>query len=99
MLRINGRTCECGERLELVGRLTTPHVPELEKAVVEAFQRSPRVALDLCELTYLDADGARVLRELRRQDVSIHGCSAFVAELLGLSGSGEREPGGGPCWS
>jgi len=99
MLRINARTCDCGERLELEGRLTTPDVPELQKAVIEAFHRSPRVALDLSDLTFLDTDGARLLRELRRQDVSIYGCSAFVTELLGLSASGQREPGGGPCWS
>jgi len=97
MLRINGRTCECGERLELEGRLTKSYVPELERAVVEARLRSPRVALDVSELTFLDSDGASALRELRRQDVAIHGGSAFVAELLGLNPSVERTRGG-PCW-
>ncbi len=97
MLRINGRTCECGERLELEGRLTKPHIPELEKAVVEARLRSSRVALEVSELTFVDSDGASALRELRRQDVEVHGCSAFVAELLGLQRSGE-ESRGGACW-
>ena len=97
MLRINGRTCECGERLELEGRLTKPYIPELEKAVVEARLRSSRVALDVSELTFLDSDGASALRELRRQDVEVHGCSAFVAELLGLNRSVEGSRGGA-CW-
>ncbi len=99
MLRINSRTCERGERLELMGRLTLPDVPELEGAVAEAFLRSPRVALDLSELTFLDSDGARVVRELHHRDVSIHGCSAFVAELLRLGSAGTRKAGGDPCWS
>lgn len=97
MLRINGRTCECGERLELEGRLTRPDIAELEKAVVAARLRSPRVSLDLSELTYLDSDGATALRELRRQDVEIHGGSAFVAEVLGLHRSVESSRAGA-CW-
>ncbi len=98
MLRITGRTCQCGERLDLEGRLTTPYLPELERAVVEARMRSAHVSLDVSELTYVDSDGARALRELRREDVEVHGCSAFVAELLGLHSSAERSRGG-PCWT
>ena len=98
MLRINSRTCQCGERLDLEGRLTRPHVAELERAVVEARLRSPRVSLDVSELTYLDSDGATAVRDLRRQGVEVHGCSAFVAELLGLDRSIERS-GEGPCWT
>jgi ABC-type transporter Mla MlaB component len=98
MLRINGRTCQCGERLELEGRLTREYVPELGKAVAEARSRSARVSLDVSELTFVDVDGAQALRELRRQAVEVHGCSAFVAELLGLNPSTER-PRGGPCWT
>jgi anti-anti-sigma regulatory factor len=96
VLRINGRTCHSGERLELEGRLTREFVPELEKAVVEARSRSPRISLDVSELTFVDGDGARALRALRREAVEVHGCSAFVAELLGLNPSTERSRGG-PC--
>lgn len=98
MLRITGRTCHRGERLELEGRLTSEYVPELEKAVVEARSRSSLVSLDVSELTFVDAHGARALRELRREAVEVHGCSAFVAELLGLNVSAERSRGG-PCWT
>lgn len=93
MLRINARSCECVERLELQGRLTKPYLPELEKAVVEARARSARVALDVAELSFVDVDGARALR---RQQVEVHGCSAFVAELLGLDRS-EAPSRGDPC--
>lgn len=84
MLRINTRAGCHGERLELEGRLTTAYVPELQKSVAEALDRSAHVALDLSELTFLDADGIRFLRELVARDVPIHGCSAFVVHLLGL---------------
>lgn len=84
MLRINTRACDCGERLELEGRLTTAYVAEFEKTVAEALGRTTLLTLDLSELTFLDADGTRVLRSLQGDGVRIHGCSAFVAELLGL---------------
>jgi anti-anti-sigma regulatory factor len=98
MLKITGTTCQGGERLELEGRLIGPYVRELEKAVADARQRSEHLTLDLTELSFLDSDGTRCLRELRGQGVAIHGCSAFVAELLGLAGSAERSRGG-PCWT
>lgn len=84
MLRINSRPCGFEERLELEGRLTAAYVPELEKTVAEALDRTTLLTLDLSELTFLDADGARVLRALQGDRVRVHGCSAFVAKLLGL---------------
>jgi anti-anti-sigma regulatory factor len=84
MLRINQRPCECGERLELEGRLTTDYVPELAKVVAEARRRASLLTLDLSELTFLDAQGARFLRGLEADGIQIRGCSGFVAELLGL---------------
>jgi hypothetical protein len=103
MLRITGRTCEHEERLELEGQLTAGYLDELENALADAQARSGRLALDLTELRYLDADATRYLRELHGRGVAIHGCSGFVAQLLGVSGSAERSPRGrsrgGPCWS
>jgi anti-anti-sigma regulatory factor len=84
MLRINTRPCNCGERLELEGRLTAAYIGELEKVVGEARVRASRLSLDLSELAFLDADGARFLRSLQSDGIQIGGCSAFVAELLGL---------------
>lgn len=103
MLRISSRTCECGERLDLEGRLTAPYVPELHSAVAAARARSPRVSLDLSELSFLDTEGARCLRELRESGVELHGGSLFVVELLGLKATPQpspgKRPGGGPCWT
>lgn len=96
MLRITAKPCERGERLELQGRLTGALLLELERAVEESRRRSARLSLDLSELSFLDGDAARFLRELRAQGVEVRGSSAFVAELLGLAGSHERTRGG-PC--
>lgn len=98
MLRINARTCECGERLDLEGRLTAAYIPELGSAVAAARLRSPRVSLDLTELIFLDTDGTRYLRELREAGVELHGGSLFVAELLGLTAA-PMQSRGGPCWT
>lgn len=87
MLRIVAETCICGERFELQGRLVGPYVLELERAVREARLRSPHISLEASQITFLDEAGARLLRELRTQGVEVRGCSAFVAALLGSSGS------------
>ena len=88
VLRINAKRHDRGERLELEGRLTTSFVPELRRVVSEALERSPQVTLDLSELTFLDADGVRLLRELAARNVPLQGCSAFVEHLLGLRQAG-----------
>jgi hypothetical protein len=102
MLRITGTAGPHGERFELEGRLAGPHVLELQALVVSARRRVSQVCLDLSELTFLDTDGARVVRELSGQGVKIHGCSVFVAELLGLPGPARRavagHPEAGQCW-
>jgi len=84
MLRINTQACDCGERLQLEGSLTSPYVPELQQVVADALHRSSHVVLDLSELTYVDADGTRLLRELVVRKLPFYGCSAFVEHLLGL---------------
>lgn len=84
MLRINTRSGDSGERLELEGRLTAEDVPEFEKVLAEALLRSAHVALDLSELIFLDPEGARLVRGLVARDVPVHGCSSFVVQLLGL---------------
>ena len=85
MLRITPLTAADGaEQLQLEGRLAGAYITELRELVGSALERSSRVALDLSEVTFVDADGARLLRELVARDVEMHGCSSFLALLLGL---------------
>jgi anti-anti-sigma regulatory factor len=69
--------------LKLEGRVVGPWVAELRRAVAEQCAISARVVLDLAEVTYADAEGTRLLRELRLLPADLRNPSPFVAELLG----------------
>jgi anti-anti-sigma regulatory factor len=87
MLRITADTAVDGiQRFRLDGRLTEASVPEVAGALEPSLRSAALpVTLDVSGLTYLDAEGARFLRQLSARDVNIRGCSSFVAKLLGLT--------------
>jgi hypothetical protein len=64
--------------LRLEGKLLEPWVDEVRRAYA---MRTPR-QLDLSALTYVDAAGARLLRELLHEGAVICACSGFVSALL-----------------
>jgi len=85
MLRITPESLAEGvERFRLEGRLAGPYVVELGRVMGPPLGRPGRLALDLSGLTYVDTEGAQLLRELVARNVEVHGCSSFVAHLLGL---------------
>ena len=67
--------------LLLEGKLTDPWTEEL-RAEIERAGRITR--LDLSGLSFLDAHGAQLLRELERSGIEMTGASAFVRGLLDL---------------
>jgi hypothetical protein len=67
---------------KLEGKLLGPWVDELRNVCVEPLNRLEQVGLDLAAVTFVNATGAKLLRELIRQGIIITKCSAFVAELL-----------------
>jgi anti-anti-sigma regulatory factor len=84
-LRITPEGTEMGRvRYRLEGRLAGASVPELGRVLQPSLASSQRIALDLRGLAFLDAEGARLLRALVASNVRLHGCSGFVARLLGL---------------
>jgi len=86
MLRITSQTPVDGTaRFRLDGRLTQTCVPGLDRALRPSLGGPSRVALDVSGLTFVDAEGAQVLKDLMARNVTIHGCSSFVARLIGLS--------------
>lgn len=86
MLRITPQTSTDGsERLFLEGRLAGESVAALETSLGEALVRSASVTLDMGGVTFVDGEGARLLRDLISRDVALHGCSNFVLLLLGPS--------------
>jgi hypothetical protein len=66
---------------------------KLEGEIVGAWVDAARDAckdrphcLDLAAVTYVDAAGVKLLRDLLAEGVEIAACSAFVGELLHLEG-------------
>jgi hypothetical protein len=70
--------------LKLEGKLLEPWVEELRRACAGARAVSGSLSLDLASVSFVDAAGARALRELLEQGITIVACSNFVAELLHL---------------
>jgi anti-anti-sigma regulatory factor len=70
--------------LKLQGKLLGPWLGELETACRAPDQSTDCVYLDLSELNFVDAQGARFLEALIRKGAKVIACSAFVAEILQL---------------
>ena len=64
------------------GKLLGPWVDELRNICILPPGRLEQVGLDLAAVTFVDAAGTELLRELIRQGIIITQCSGFIAELL-----------------
>jgi len=73
---------DSGRTFKLEGKLLGPWVDELRNVCAQPLDRLEQVGLDLAAVTFVNAAGAELLRELIRQGIIITHCSAFVAELL-----------------
>ncbi len=87
MLRITKLPRRSARTFKLEGKLVGPWVDELHKACAPLLAASEHLHLDLDAVSFVDAAGVELLRELARQGVSIMRCSAFVAEVLHLDGN------------
>ena len=68
--------------VKLEGQLLEPWVAAVRDACRARGRRSGRLRLDLAAVTYADAAGAQLLRDLVGEGVEIAACSGFVGELL-----------------
>ena len=83
MLRISEAPADGKAILRLEGQVSGPWVQEL-RAVAEGWLgRGYRLCLDLEGVSFADATGVTLLRDLLVREVSVRGASPFVAELLG----------------
>ena len=73
---------DSGRTFKLEGKLLGPWVDELRTVCMQPLDRLEQVDLDLAAVTFVNAAGAELLRELIRQGIIVTQCSAFVAELL-----------------
>jgi hypothetical protein len=84
MLKVTQTNSHGGAIVKLEGKLLQPWVDEVRALFLPSLPRSlPR--LDLASLTFVDAAGADLLRQLLGQGVAIESCSPFVAALLQLN--------------
>jgi hypothetical protein len=68
--------------IKLEGEIVGPWVSTVRDACAKRDGRPRRPRLDLAAVTYVDAAGARLLRELVAEGVEIAACSSYVGELL-----------------
>lgn len=88
MLRITRIPRPDAPTLRLEGKLLGPWVDEVRRTCRDgeagAGPGRPLTRLDLSDLTYTDADGIALLRELVAGGAEIAACSPFVADLLNV---------------
>ena len=70
--------------IKLEGEILAPWVAAVREAYKQRDRRPERLRLDLTAVTYADAAGTQLLRDLIRDGIEIAGCSSFIAELLHL---------------
>ena len=77
---------DSGRTFKLEGKLLGPWVDELRNVCGQPIGRLEQVGIDLAAVTFVNAAGTELLRELIRQGIIITQCSAFIAELLHAEG-------------
>ena len=70
------------QTLKLEGQLLGPWITSVREACAETNNGCTGLQLDLTSLTYVDAEGFELLRDLLRDGIEIGDCSSFVGELL-----------------
>jgi ABC-type transporter Mla MlaB component len=82
MLRIDTTETDDGTLLRLEGRVIGPWVAELRRAADDVLARRRRLTLDLTSVSYVDASGVALLRQLGRRHVAFANTTPFVAAQL-----------------
>jgi hypothetical protein len=98
MLRITVRPEETSTKLELEGRLAGAWVAELQRAWQEAgLSGSRRIVVNLAAVSYVDADGKRLLSDMCRTGIEFEasGCLMrwLVDDMTRACHGGAAEPG------
>jgi hypothetical protein len=70
-----------GIRLHLVGQLRGQWVEELRR-LCASLPTGTQIELDMVELSFVDAEGIRLLRSLSKGGATLVNCALFVAEQL-----------------
>ncbi len=82
VLRITSTKTSTAGTLKVEGRLAGQWVDELSRAAAAALGDTPSVVLNLADVTFVDAAGVALLRELRARGFALADCSTFVSGLI-----------------
>jgi anti-anti-sigma regulatory factor len=82
MLRITPVHDSPGIVLKVEGKLFGPWTDELRQICAGIAGEQSRPHLDLSDVSFIDASGARLLAELRSKGFALDGCNAFVTAVL-----------------
>jgi anti-anti-sigma factor len=84
MLKISRtQTNEPATVLKLEGQVRGQWVEELRRACSDGLSRGRgALTLDLADVSFIDAAGLALFRDLASRDVAFHNCSLFAAEQL-----------------
>jgi anti-anti-sigma regulatory factor len=74
----------CGLTIKLEGEILGAWVSTVRNACARPSRPSNPLCLDLAAVSYVDAAGVQVLRDLLAEGAEIAACSNFVRELLHL---------------
>lgn len=66
----------------LEGRVVGPWVDELREACESVLRQGAHLTVDLAGVAFVDREGLALLERLRRREIALSNCSAFVAEQL-----------------
>jgi ABC-type transporter Mla MlaB component len=85
MLRITRTTTDDSTLLlRLEGKLLAPWAEALRGECAAAAGAETRFELELTQVSFVDATGLALLRDLTAAGVGVAACSRFVAQLLNL---------------
>ena len=83
MLRVSRTIEDQTATLLLEGKLLAPWVAEV-RGMIEDRQWARARRLNLTAVAFVDAEGAKLLGELRRSGLELAGCSHLIASLIKL---------------
>jgi hypothetical protein len=84
--------------LKVAGKLAGPWVDELEKTwhAVSPAAKSETLLVDLCQVTFVDAEGKRLLEQMHKAGVELVGdgiMTRYLIEKIKQDGNGHKNHG------
>ena len=78
-LKIEKTLGEHGTIIKLIGRIRAEHLNELKAQIIAS---SPRIVLELGEVSLVDADAVRFLSTCESDGIQLLNCSAYIREWI-----------------